>query len=454
MPDPRPNIVLIFADDLGYGDLGIHGATDIPTPHIDSLAGQGVRFTDAYVTAPLCSPSRAGLLTGRYQNRFGFEFNNGPIDRDLREGLGLPLTERTLAELLKEAGYATGLIGKWHLGADPQFIPEVRGFDFVFGTHGGYHAYVDPNRPGVRTVRGTPYLDLRSPENFVLLNPIWRTGVAVCEDEYLTDAFSREALGFINDHSREPFFLYLPYTAPHTPLQTTARYFERFPDIDDEHRRVYAAMVSALDDGIGRILATLDAHGLTDDTLVIFTNDNGGALPTRASRNAPLLGGKHYLLEGGIRVPMVIRWPGHVPAAAVYRQPVISLDLFTTILAAAGVAPPSDRSIDGIDLVPYVDGSRTADPHEFLFWRFGDQRAVRHRNWKLFTVGDQMFRLHDLDRDIGSRHDLAAEHPELVKALLERHAEWESEMVEPLWITEHYIHVPQVEELLQQSEGR
>jgi arylsulfatase A-like enzyme len=450
--DSRPNIVLIVADDLGYADLGVQGSSDIPTPSIDALVRGGVRFTDAYVTAPVCSPSRAGLLTGRYQNRFGHEFNPGWIGRDLDEGIGLDLDEKTLAEILKGAGYATGLIGKWHLGADPRFIPEVRGFDDVFGTHGGYHAYIDPKTPGVHTVRGTPYLDRRSPETFVLLNPIWRDGVAVCEPRYLTDAFSREAVRFINDHHDEPFFLYLPYTAVHTPLQATDRYYDQLPGIDGGHRRVYGAMVLALDSGIGRVLAALDGHGLSANTLVVFLSDNGGALQTEASTNTPLAGGKHYLLEGGIRVPMAVRFPGRVRPGTEYDRPVISLDLTATILAAADVEPSPERPLDGVDLVPFLTGDASGSPHEALFWRSGEQRAARRGDWKLVEIGDHPLRLHDLAADIGERHNLAAEHPEIVRELELLYAAWEAQMIPPRWTETDHGPVAEVEAMLSAKE--
>jgi len=452
--DRRPNIVLIVADDLGYADLGAHGSTDVRTPHIDELAQHGVLFTNAYVTAPVCAPSRAGMLTGRYQQRFGFEFNPGAIDRDLREGLGLPLDETTIAQLLQAAGYRTAMIGKWHLGADPQYIPNNRGFEHVFGTHGGYQAYIDPKTPGVRTVRGTPYLDRRSPENFVLLNPIWRNGVAICETGYLTDAFTREAARFIDTSHEAPFFLYLPYTAPHTPLQATAELYDAFPSITDENRRVYAAMVLALDAGVGVVVEALARHGLTDNTLVIFTNDNGGALPTNASRNHPLAAGKHYLLEGGIRVPMVIRWPGTVAEGQVFEHPVSTLDLFATIRKAAGVDLPADLVVDGVDLLPYIDGEGSGGPHETLCWRFGDQRAIRHRGWKLFEVGEEITRLHDLEHDPGERVDLASEHPEIVAELRRRYAQWEAHMVAPLWSPNRHPDVADVESVLPGARNR
>jgi arylsulfatase A-like enzyme len=323
----------------------------------------------------------------------------------------------------------------------------------VFGTHGGYNAYIDPEQPGVHTVRGTPYLDRRSPENFVLLNPIWRNAVAVCEPEYLTDAFSREAVRFISDHYREPFFLYLPYTAPHAPLQATDRYYSQLPGIADEHRRVYAAMVLALDAGVGWIVATLEGHGLTANTMVVFLSDNGGALQTAASANTPLAGGKHYLLEGGIRVPMAVRWPGHIPAGASYGEPVISLDLFSTILAAAGVEPPAPRPIDGIDLLPYVRGARQGSPHETLFWRSGKQRAVRHDDWKLLEIGDHPVRLHDLASDIAERHNLAAARPEVVLELERLYAAWAAEMIPPRWTETDHGPVPEVEAMLAASQS-
>jgi arylsulfatase A-like enzyme len=436
--------VVIVADDLGYGDVSYQGRPDVRTPHIDSLAEAGIRFTDGYASCPVCSPTRAGLLTGRYQQRFGHELNPGndlPEDLGFRKTLGLPNSEVTLADLLKQAGYVTGMVGKWHLGFDKNFHPIVRGFDEFFGFLGGGHSYLDVGPRG-RILRG------------------WDP---VAETEYLTDAFSREAVAFIEHHAGEPFFLYLPYNAVHTPLQATDEYVERFPEISAQNQRVYAAMTAALDDGVGRVLAALDEAGLADSTLVIFISDNGGvtylaeadpssgrgegAFSLQAirgslldaephpspGRNAPLKGGKALVHEGGIRVPFCMRWPAVLPAGGVYRQPVITLDILPTAVAAAGGDLPDDREIDGVDLVPYLNGRNPGRPHEALFWRHGPNEAVRMGSWKLLRYGPNPWRLYDLAEDIHEDRDLAPQNPEVVRMLTEAYEAWEATMVPPRW---------------------
>ncbi len=344
-PADRPNVVVIVADDMGYGDVGVHGCRDIPTPHIDSIAKAGVRCTAGYVSAPQCSPTRAGLLTGRYQQRFGHE-SNGAIP-----GSALPLTETTLAARLKAAGYATGLVGKWHLGDDADHHPLERGFGEFFGFLGGANPYLPQGRSGVvpRILRGRE--DAR-------------------EEGYLTDAFAREAVSFVDRHKDGPFFLYLAFNAPHGPLQASVTYLKRFESIKDEKRRTYAAMVSALDDAVGAVMAKLHAAGLDERTLVVFLSDNGGPTDVNGSSNAPLRGVKGETREGGIRVPFLLRWPGRLPAGAIYDRPVIQLDLHPTALAAAGAPVPADATPDGVDLLPYLTGSKSGDPHELLYWRF------------------------------------------------------------------------------------
>ena len=308
----RPNILFIVADDMGYADVGFQGCRDIPTPNVDALAGSGVRFPSGYVSGPYCSPTRAGLLTGRYQTRFGHEFNPGG------GGQGLPVTERTIADRLQAAGYVTGLVGKWHLGAEPAMRPPQRGFAEFYGFLGGAHSYT--NAKG-----------------------ILRGDAPVNELDYTTDAFGREAVAFIERHRTQPWFLYLAFNAVHTPMEATDDRLAKFPDIADKKRRKYAAMLLAMDEAIGRVRQELVAAGLVENTLVFFLSDNGG--PTmpgttiNASRNTPLRGSKRTTLEGGIRVPFVISWPGHLEPG-VYAQPVIQLDATATALAAAGVETP------------------------------------------------------------------------------------------------------------------
>ena len=406
----KPNIIIVLADDMGYADLGVHGCTDVPTPHIDSLARNGVRFTDAYVSCPVCSPMRAGLMTGRYQQRFGYWYNPGPVAR-ASERFGLPLSETTLADALKEQGYVTGLVGKWHLGLKPELHPMARGFDEFFGFVHGSHSYVDANADKANRIR--------------------RGHEPVDEQEYLTDAFTREAVDFVKRHHKAPFFLYLSYNAVHTPLQAPPKYLDRFPGIEDLKRRRYAAMLSAMDDGVGAVLEALRAHAIENDTLVVFLSDNGGPPTANASRNAPLSGGKGGIQEGGIRVPVLMQWPRRLPKGEVYERPVISLDLFPTSVAAAGGKAGCD--LDGVDLIPYVAGKKRGAPHKRLFWKRATSGVVRQGKWKLVAEEDGAKALYDLSEDLEEAHDLSGKRPRTVKALSKALAEWEAQLNPPLW---------------------
>ncbi len=341
-PTRPPNLIVILADDLGYGDICAYGCANGKTPHIDALAKSGVRFTQGYVTAPVCSPSRAALMTGRYQQRFGHEFNPGGGGRDQKEALGTPVTERLFPQYLKERGYATGMVGKWHLGALPQFLPPARGFDEFFGFSQAAHLYLDPATPNVHFIdrggrsRGTP-LQASTPaiRSFAANEPVE-------EKEYLTEAFTREAVSFIERHRAEPFFLYVAYNAPHTPLQVTDSYYDRFPEIEDEAHRIFAAMVSALDDGVGEITAALERAGLASSTMVVFASDNGCATYTEACSNGPLLGGKLTFFEGGVRVPFLAVVAGNDPVRQGHRR--AGLDARPPANGArAGGRPAADR---------------------------------------------------------------------------------------------------------------
>jgi arylsulfatase A-like enzyme len=435
----QPNIVLIFADDLGYGDVSSYGG-GVPTPHIDSIGANGVRFSAGYVTAPVCSPSRASLLTGRYQQRFGHEFNiEGNWWRPHEvEQHGLDLGQLTLADMLRRAGYATGLVGKWHLGMEPAYHPLERGFDEFFGCMSWGYIFNPPGKPW-----SPPRLDFTEAEGRQhfqeLLGPIYRGSEPVEVEEYFTDALTREAVEFIDRHRGEPFFLYLAYTAVHVPLEATQEYLDRFPDIEPEQRRIYAAMTSALDDGVGAVLAKLRELGLEQDTLVFFISDNGALISLSEGEsfasNAPLKGGKLTLYEGGVRIPYLVQWPGRIPAGKVYSEPVVSFDVVPTVLAVAGLSPPADRPIDGLDLMPYLEEGAVGSPHEVVCWRSGGQRAVRKGDWKLVQYGTNPIELYDLAADIGETNDLAAEHPEVVEELERAFQEWQAEMVEPAWPT-------------------
>jgi len=406
----RPNIVFIAADDLGYRDLGVQGCTDIPTPNIDSIAQNGVRFTDGYVSAPVCSPTRAGWITGRYQQRFGHEFNTGS-EQEAGPEVGLPLDQTTLADRLKKLGYVTGVIGKWHLGYAPKFHPFHRGFDEFFGFLGGAHPYLPtPGRPAA-ILRGTERVE---------------------ETSYLTEAFAREAVAFIDRHHNSPFFLYLAFNAVHNPLQATEKYLSRFQSIQDPKRRTYAAMLSAMDDAVGQVLARLRQYKLEENTLVVFISDNGGPTPATTSRNDPLRGYKGQLLEGGIRVPFLIQWKGHLPAGKIYRDPVIALDILPTAVAAAG-GTVSPEEVDGVNLIPHLTGRASRPPHDVVFWRFGPQAAVRKGEWKAIRLGGETWQLYNLAEDIGESRDLAAANPGKLNELRQEWEQWNRQLMPPRW---------------------
>jgi arylsulfatase A-like enzyme len=412
----RPNILLIVGDDMGYADVGFNGCKDIPTPHLDALAAAGVRCTNGYVTGPYCSPTRAGLLTGRQQNRFGHEFNPGGTH-------GLPLTESLLPQHLAPAGYATGMVGKWHLGAMPAQTPPNRGFAEFFGFLGGAHSYF--NAGGI--VHGNQ---------------------PVKEMDYTTDAFGREAAAFVRAHADKPWFLYLAFNAVHTPMDATDERLARFAGIPDKKRRAYAAMMSALDDNVGRVRQAVRDSGQEGRTLVFFISDNGGptmnGTTTNGSVNTPLRGSKRTTLEGGIRVPFVVAWPGRIKPA-VYEAPVVQLDLHATALAAAGVAPSPEWKLEGVDLLPYFAGATKTPPHDALYWRFGEQMAIRQGDWKLVRYDGNAdtnngrrqpvsaAKLYDLSKDIHEDKDLAAEQPEKAKQLQALWDEWNRGNAKPLW---------------------
>ena len=409
-----PNVVLLFSDDLGYGDTSLYGSKNIPTPNINALGKQGVRFSSAYVTASSCSPSRAGLMSGRYQQRFGFEFNTagGAITHRLHRGLDPSVV--TLADVLKQAGYVTGMFGKWHLGTQPQFHPQTRGFDEFYGFLAGAHSF----------------FPAKGPQPFH--STIMRDKSPLIEPEYLTDAIARETVNFISANQDKPFFAYVPFNAVHTPIEATKKYKDRFPNETDETKRDYYAMTSALDDAVGSIVTAIDKHGLSENTLVIFVNDNGGPIYTGVQSNGPLKLGKLFLFEGGIRVPMVFKLPGKFESGTVYDHPTTTLDLFPTICAAAGIKVPSGITLDGVDLTPFVNGRSTGTPHETLFWSNGPNIAVRHGNWKLVKSHDNSW-LFDLASDVGETKNLADSRPEVVEQLEQLLQAWRSEVSEPAW---------------------
>lgn len=451
-----PNIVLLLADDLGYGELGCQGNDEIPTPHIDSLARNGIRFTDGYVTAAFCSASRAGLLTGRYQTRFGYEFN--PIGAQNEDpAAGLPVKEITLGQHLHRAGYRTGLIGKWHLGGTASYHPLRRGFDEFFGFMHEGHFFVPPPYDGVTTWLRRQTLPngqkgrWTSPDKKLLYsthlgrdepaydadNPIYRGGQPIAEATYLTDAFTREAVDFIERNADQPFFLYLAYNAVHSPLQGADHYMQRFRHIEDPQRRIFAAMLSNLDDSVGEILDQLTKSGVAERTLVFFLSDNGGPTRELTSSNLPLRGGKGDVFEGGIRIPFLCQWKGTLPAGKTYTKPVISLDIFATASAAAKTPLPVNRRIDGKNLLPYLQGTANGQPHNELFWRLHQKTAIRVGDWKLLRNPRRgvktPWQLYHLAEDLSETSDLATARADKVEQLQKAWNRWQDQMIEPVW---------------------
>lgn len=421
MPGPAadsrevPNILVILADDLGYADVGFNGCKDIPTPNLDRLAARGVRCTSGYVTHSFCSPTRAALLTGRYQQRFGHENNPAWLPDDPK--VGLPISQTTLPQVLKSVGYVTGCVGKWHLGAHPSLHPNRRGFDEYFGFIGGGHVYV----PGAKG-------------NVEYTIPLERNGQKLELNEYLTDTLGKEASAFISQHKAKPWFLYLAFNTPHTPLQTKDEYLARVKHIDDETRRNYAAMVVALDEAIGGVLKTLRDHGLEQNTLVWFFSDNGGPTGRTKANNAPLRGAKGQLFEGGVRVPFIVSWPARLPKGKDYPRPALSLDVFATAVALTGAEVPTEHKPEGVNLIPFLSGKNKGSPHERLFWRQSDGSwAVRVGDWKLVSdrgAPPQLFNLRD---DIGEKQDLAASKAEVVARLKSAFDDWNQHNIAPLF---------------------
>jgi arylsulfatase B len=423
-----PNIVLIVADDQGYAELSCQGG-DVPTPNLDRLAASGARFTAGYVTSPYCSPSRAGLLTGRYQQRFGHEHNTVGTMND-RPEVGLPLTEPTLADRLRERGYATGLVGKWHLGVHPPQHPRRRGFDEFFGFLREGHYYYPPPYDGPPS-RLIPHFRPKEPD-YDRDNPILRGEARVEEPEYLTQAFGREAEAFIERHAKRPFFLYLPFNAPHSPMQAATADYDRFTHIADPHRRTWAGMLSSMDQAVGRVTTALRRLGLERETLVIFISDNGGPTKELTSRNDPFRGGKGSLLEGGIRVPYLMSWPGRIEAGRVEPRPASALDVVPTALAAA--ESPIPDGLDGVNLLPWLSGTTQAWPARPLFWRLGGQVAIQQWPWKLVRLKPgEPFRYYELGSDPKEDFDLREQHVVEARRLEARLAAWEAGLMPPRW---------------------
>lgn len=459
-----PNIIFILADDLGKSDLSIYGGTHLNTPHIDAIGREGVVFNEAYVTAPICSPSRAAIMTGRYQERFGYYVQpeekyprnylyyymgkyfirkndwvldtkpSYPAKKQIKKQ-GLPPDEITLAELLKAKGYHTGIIGKWHLGFENGFKPNQRGFDYQYGFYSAFTLYADKKDPKIETHIHHEFSDKymwrkgRSGTGAIL-----RNDTLVEEKEYLTFKIKDEAIHYMEKHQHQPFFLYLPFSAPHAPYQVTKEYYNKFSWVTDHNKRVYYAMVAAFDDAVGEIMQKLKDLNLEENTIIYFLSDNGGASYIGATDNYPLKGGKFSTFEGGINVPFMMKWKGKIPAGIVYNKPVISMDVFASSIAASHTELPHDRVYDGRDLVPYVTGEKNEDPHTALYWKAFHIKAMRKGDWKfIINTRDHWALLYNLKNDKSENINLKSVKPDVLKEMLEDFERWDKETKAPLW---------------------
>ena len=461
--EERPNVVLIIVDDLGKEDIELYNPSGVRTPNISRLAKDGVLFTNAYSSSSVCSPSRAGLFTGRYQQRFGFE--RQPMNRYARNRMeyfivdhlintepmslistmskvtkeeiskqGMPGEEILISEIMQSNGYSTGLCGKWHLGHNDPFKPNARGFDFHYGFYEAFTLYTPENSEGI--------VDYR--HDYFANKHIWRQkrkktcairvkDSIVMEEEYLTFSIARQSIQFVEENKDNPFFLVTAFSAPHTPFQVPVEYYNLFSHIEDENKRVYSGMIAALDDGVGMITSALDSMGLSDNTLIIFCSDNGGATYTEATDNGSLKAGKFSQFEGGVNIPMIISWGDKVSVGSSYSDPVCLLDIFSTIASAAEIEPPDDRTYDGVNLMPYLKNNERS-PHRYLYWRTDFNRAIRSEEWKLiWNVRDQQVFLYDLKSDKPERKNVADLYPEIVKTLQSAYELWDDDMIPPSW---------------------
>ena len=431
----QPNIILILADDMGYGDVGFNGSKKAMTPNIDKIAAQGVAFEQGYAAASVCGPSRAGLLTGRHQQEFGV-FGNPETDR------GLPHSQPMIGQLMKRAGYTTGALGKWHMGSSEGYFPNDKGFDFFYGFHYGAHDYYRADAKPVGKKKSYA--------------PIWRNKEMenYKEGDYLTNRISEEAVSFIKRNTAKPFFLYVAYNSVHSPWQAPQEYLDRIKDAPTEYRKLFKAMVLAMDDGIGQITKTLENEGLDDNTVIIFMTDNGSPKignkkpNTGDERMSETLGYRGYkgdTYEGGIRVPFCIKWPGKIKAGQKYAHPVSALDIVPTLCSHIGIEAP-EAKFSGKNLLPYLQGEHTDRPHELMFWyRIGGEsdHAVRLGDWKLtwndqegatkdFLPADQIrYKLFNLKEDKYEKNDLAAAMPEVVSKLQDQFKDWKNSLPQP-----------------------
>jgi len=422
-----PNVIVIMTDDLGYSDVGFNGGKEIPTPNIDRIAQKGVKFTNGYTPYPVCSPSRAGFITGRYQQRFGYERNAQYRPND--PNMGLPQTEKTIPEVIGQVGYTSGIIGKWHLGAHISNHPLNRGFNFFYGHLGGGHRYF----PEELTIKDSYSI---SDEPLSYKTWIMRDHNPEKTDEYLTDEFSNEAVNFVKKNKQGPFFLYLAYNAPHGPLQATQKYLNRFNHIKDTRRKTYAAMVSAVDDGIGRILDKLESLEIVDNTIIFFFSDNGGPESKNGSNNGPLREGKSSIYEGGNRVPFAMQWTGEI-SQMVYDYPISSLDILPTIAELTNAPIEAKNPLDGVNIIPFLKGLKRGRPHNTLYVRKfdNDLYSIRDGDMKLVTKEKNTIKeLYNLDQDIGEENNLADFFPKEVQRLDSILQAWDSKLIDPIFL--------------------
>lgn len=433
--DQRPNIVLIMCDDLGYADVGFNGATEIQTPSLDALAKAGTICTSGYVVHPFCGPSRMGMMAGRYPHNFGAPYNLPPSALNIEEykTKGIPVGETLISKVLQDSGYFTGLVGKWHMGFTPEFHPNRRGFDDFYGFLGGGHDYM-PQRY-VATYARQKKNGKKVFNEYI--TPLEHNGKEVTETEYMTDALSREGVRFIEQAAKkdQPFFLFVSYNAPHTPLQAKEEDLAKYAHIEDEKRRTYCAMVHAVDRGVGRIVESLNATDEMKNTLIVFLSDNGGKLGAGAD-NTPLKRGKGSVYEGGIRVPMFFHWPDHVPAGNKIDWPVTALDFYPTFAKLANADISKGQAIDGHDIWAGLAGGDNPREGDLLFsmrhHAAFSNVGIRMDNWKACCVGKR-WALFDATADPGEESDLSKQHPELLDKMIDGAKAWSQLHTEPQW---------------------
>ncbi|WP_231756941.1 sulfatase-like hydrolase/transferase [Microbulbifer elongatus] len=431
----KPNIVVILADDLGYADVGFNGSKDIVTPNLDKLANEGMTFSEAYTAHPFCGPSRAALMTGRYPHKIGSQFNL-PVRGSF---VGVPTEEKFISKVLQDNGYFTGAVGKWHLGEAPEFHPNRRGFDEFYGFLGGGHNYFPELFNKLYAKQKAQGLTNIDP----YIRPLEHNGKEIEENEYITDALSREGVNFVRKaaDTGKPFFLYMAYNAPHSPLQAKQEDMAKFPGIKNKDRRTYAGMVYAMDRGVGDLVETLKSTGQLDNTLIVFFSDNGGDKRYGANNN-PLREGKGSVFEGGFRTPMVMHWPRQIKAGSRFEHPIKALDLFPTFAGLAGASLEPDNKLDGKNIFPFLKTGEAPHKDELIFalrhrGSYSDA-AVRRNEWKAVKVGeDSPWKLFNIEQDKEETRDLAEKHPLMLRDMVREMEVWSWDNAQPGWFHLH-----------------